>query len=216
MLRNISWATIRVAIFQSLIFIKLTHKVSKMKIMDPLYEVLGSIVFVLFNCIIFVYLQPYSYWATSILFVVSCFIYLMALSRNHLIENVILSLTYYVTFWFITYAIYYLFNSWNKYVMPLPSFVLDYVATAIALIIIYLAVSKLMPIMIDYKDHDLSILQFLMLMIFGVTGFISLALFNNGFSIALGAMCSISILMLSLYIKKRNEYLEKQDKLVIV
>ena len=79
----------------------------------------------------------------------------------------------------------------------------------------------------DYKKHEIDINQFVTLMFFCLVGFVSLMLYNNLFSITIGAICNVAILMLSMYINvlqekeekeklllERNQLLEEQDRLI--
>ena len=111
--------------------------------------------------------------------------------------------------------------------MALPDVAIDYGSTIIALALIYLFIARVIPKFMDYKKHEIDINQFVTLMFFCLVGFVSLMLYNNLFSITIGAICNVAILMLSMYINvlqekeekeklllERNQLLEEQDKLI--
>ena len=214
------------AIFQCLIFIKFSNEMLIKNKVSKISDILGIGAFVLFNCFSYIYLYQYGYWIPNTCFVVACLIYLSIFYMNEITDNLIVSLTYYITYWFTTYVTAFIFRSINHY-FTLPNFVLDYVSTLIALTLIYLFIVSVIPKFMDYKKHKINNNQFVTLMFFCLVGFISLMLYNNLFSITIGAICNIAILMLSMYINmlqekdekeklllERNKLLEEQDKLI--
>lgn len=210
------------AVFQSLIFVDFTSKVSRMKMTKEGYKIIGVVLLILFNCFSFTYLYRFGYWIPNILFVISCMVYLRALSITYWIENIILSLIYYITFWVITYVVACLFN-----MSSLSGIFADYISTIVALDLVYVVISNMMPEFIDYKDHEITNRQFGFLLFFSVIGFICLMLCKNEFLILLGVICDIIIFLLSINIsavesekrrkrisEERVKMLEEQDEVI--
>ena len=215
-------------IFQSLIFIKFSNEILIKNKVSKINKILGISVFVLFNCFSYLYLYQYDYWIPNTCFVLACLIYLSIFYINEITDTLIVSFTYYITYWFIAYITAFLFRILNKYVL-MPSFILDYGSAIIALVLVYLLIVSVVPKFMDYKKHEINMNQFITLMFFCLVGFISLMLYSNLFSITIGAICNVAILMLSMYINmlqekddkeklllERNQLLEEQDKLIKV
>ena len=215
-------------IFQSLIFIKFSNEILIKNRVSTFGKILGISVFVLFNCFSYLYLYQVDQFLPRILFVVACLIYLSIFYINEIKDILVVSFTYYITYWFIAYITAFLFRILNKYVL-MPSFILDYGSAIIALVLVYLLIVSVVPKFMDYKKHEINMNQFITLMFFCLVGFISLMLYSNLFSITIGAICNVAILMLSMYINmlqekddkeklllERNQLLEEQDKLIKV
>ena len=215
-------------IFQSLIFIKFSNEILIKNKVSKINKILGISVFVLFNCFSYLYLYQYDYWIPNTCFVLACLLYLSIFYINEITDTLIVSFTYYITYWFIAYITAFLFRILNKYVL-MPSFILDYGSAIIALVLVYLLIVSVVPKFMDYKKHEINMNQFITLMFFCLVGFISLMLYSNLFSITIGAICNVAILMLSMYINmlqekddkeklllERNQLLEEQDKLIKV
>ena len=215
-----------VSLFRSLIFIKFSNEILVENRVSKLSKIIGISAFVIFNSFSYVYLYQYGYWIPNTCFIMACLIYLSIFYINEISDCLVVSFTYYITYWFITYITYFLFNSLNHYV-AMSSIVLDYGSTVVALGLIYLFIARIIPKFMDYKKHEIDINQFVTLMFFCLVGFVSLMLYNNLFSITIGAICNIAILMLSMYINvlqekdekeklllERNQLLEEQDKLI--
>ena len=213
-------------LIKELIFIKFANNILLKNRVSKLSEILGVSAFVLFNGFSYVYLNQYGYWIPNTCFVVACLIYLSIFYINEISDCLVVSFTYYITYWFISYIICFLFNSLSNYV-AVSSFILDYGSAIVALGLIYLFIARVIPKFMDYKKHEIDINQFVTLMFFCLVGFVSLMLYNNLFSITIGAICNIAILMLSMYINvhqekdekeklllERNQLLEEQDKLI--
>ena len=213
-------------LIKGLIFIKFSNNILMKNRVSKLIEIFGISAFVIFNSFSYVYLYQYGYWISNTCFVVACLIYLSIFYINEISDCLVVSFTYYITYWFITYITYFLFNSLNHYV-AMSSIVLDYGSTVVALGLIYLFIARIIPKFMDYKKHEIDINQFVTLMFFCLVGFVSLMLYNNLFSITIGAICNVAILMLSMYINvlqekeekeklllERNQLLEEQDKLI--
>ena len=213
-------------ILQSLIFIKFSNNILMKNRVSKFSEILGISVFIIFNCFSYLYLYQVNQFLPRILFVIACLIYLSIFYINEISDCLVVSFTYYITYWFISYIICFLFDSLSNYV-AVSSFVLDYGSAIIALGLIYLFIARIIPKFMDYKKHEIDINQFVTLMFFCLVGFVSLMLYNNLFSITIGAICNVAILMLSMYINilqekeekeklllERNQLLEEQDKLI--
>ena len=215
-------------ILKGLAFIKFSNEILIKNRVSTFGKILGISVFVLFNCFSYLYLYQVDQFLPRILFVVACLIYLSIFYINEIKDILIVSFTYYITYWFIAYITAFLFDSLNNYFV-LPDFVLDYGSTIIALVLVYLLIVSVVPKFMDYKKHEINMNQFITLMFFCLVGFISLMLYSNLFSITIGAICNVAILMLSMYINmlqekddkeklllERNQLLEEQDKLIKV
>ena len=215
-------------ILKGLAFIKFSNEILIKNKVSKINKILGISVFVLFNCFSYLYLYQYDYWIPNTCFVLACLIYLSIFYINEITDTLIVSFTYYITYWFIAYITAFLFRILNKYVL-MPSFILDYGSAIIALVLVYLLIVSVVPKFMDYKKHEINMNQFITLMFFCLVGFISLMLYSNLFSITIGAICNVAILMLSMYINmlqekddkeklllERNQLLEEQDKLIKV
>ena len=215
-------------ILKGLAFIKFSNEILIKNRVSTFGKILGISVFVLFNCFSYLYLYQYDYWIPNTCFVLACLIYLSIFYINEITDTLIVSFTYYITYWFIAYITAFLFRILNKYVL-MPSFILDYGSAIIALVLVYLLIVSVVPKFMDYKKHEINMNQFITLMFFCLFGFISLMLYSNLFSITIGAICNVAILMLSMYINmlqekddkeklllERNQLLEEQDKLIKV
>ena len=215
-------------ILKGLAFIKFSNEILIKNRVSTFGKILGISVFVLFNCFSYLYLYQVDQFLPRILFVVACLIYLSIFYINEITDTLIVSFTYYITYWFIAYITAFLFRILNKYVL-MPSFILDYGSAIIALVLVYLLIVSVVPKFMDYKKHEINMNQFITLMFFCLVGFISLMLYSNLFSITIGAICNVAILMLSMYINmlqekddkeklllERNQLLEEQDKLIKV
>ena len=220
--------TLLLAIIEGLIFVKFVNEILMKNRVSKFGKILGISVFIIFNCFSYLYLYQFNQFLPRILFVVACLIYLSIFYINEMTDNLVVSFTYYITYWFITYITYFLFDSFNNY-FALQSVVLDYGSTIIALALIYLFIARVIPKFMDYKKHEINMNQFVTLMFFCLVGLISLMLYSNLFSITIGAICNVAILMLSMYINmlqekddkeklllERNQLLEEQDKLIKV
>ena len=215
-------------ILKGLAFVKFSNEILIKNRVSTFGKILGISVFVLFNCFSYLYLYQVDQFLPRILFVVACLIYLSIFYINEIKDILIVSFTYYITYWFIAYITAFLFRILNKYVL-MPSFILDYGSAIIALVLVYLLIVSVVPKFMDYKKHEINMNQFITLMFFCLVGFISLMLYSNLFSITIGAICNVAILMLSMYINmlqekddkeklllERNQLLEEQDKLIKV
>ena len=215
-------------ILKGLAFIKFSNEILIKNRVNTFGKILGISVFVLFNCFSYLYLYQVDQFLPRILFVVACLIYLSIFYINEIKDILVVSFTYYITYWFIAYITAFLFRILNKYV-SMPSFILDYGSAIIALVLVYLLIVSVVPKFMDYKKHEINMNQFITLMFFCLVGFISLMLYSNLFSITIGAICNVAILMLSMYINmlqekddkeklllERNQLLEEQDKLIKV
>ena len=215
-------------ILKGLAFVKFSNEILIKNRVSTFGKILGISVFVLFNCFSYLYLYQVDQFLPRILFVVACLIYLSIFYINEIKDILVVSFTYYITYWFIAYITAFLFRILNKYVL-MPSFILDYGSAIIALVLVYLLIVSVVPKFMDYKKHEINMNQFITLMFFCLVGFISLMLYSNLFSITIGAICNVAILMLSMYINmlqekddkeklllERNQLLEEQDKLIKV
>lgn len=222
-LKEIPIISVIFTIFQYLFFVKFLDKTLKYKRLNLVNEIVCTILFIVFSCISYVYLYTFGEWVPNILFLVLCIAYSFIFYPNSLAEGIILSLVYNIFFTFINYVC----NSVELLInISSPSW--DYILTGVKLVITYLLITKLLTRAIDYKEYTVAPTEFWLLMGFGVFGVLSI-IFVNIFSQIIGLICTFGIIVFSYEfkiikkfeneknkLKERNEFLEKQDKLVIV
>ena len=86
-------------ILKGLAFIKFSNEILIKNRVSKFGKILGISVFVLFNCFSYLYLYQVDQFLPRILFVVACLIYLSIFYINEIKDILVVSFTYYITFY---------------------------------------------------------------------------------------------------------------------
>lgn len=216
--------TVAFTIFECLMFIKFANEILKKRKINKVTNIIGTLFFVLLVCFFIVFYE-FGDWIPHLLFIGLCIIYSVYFYLNHFTEDILLSCTYFMTFWVISF----IFNSLENKVYDCvgKSNLVLWISMIIKFIVIYLAIDKVMTRFIDYKKYSITSKEFLLLMFFCLVGDISIVFYSNHISVIFGIVCSTAIIVVSYDImvirqrqekekllSERNVFLENQDKLI--
>ena len=202
-----------VFIFEGFTFEKFSEKILEKKKINKIIKIVVSIVFIIFNCLLYVCLSQLNLWIKDILFVLLCVLYLKYFYITNFIESVIISLQYFMMFWFI----YFICGVFENF-LNISGIWWDIVLTTIiSLTVVYFVITKLVTRFIDFKEYKFDNKEYLLLLFFGLLGFICDLINCNEFnlwSIVIRAVCVLTIIAIS-YDMKLIKSQEEEKKLLI-
>ena len=168
-------------ICKSLTFIKFSDKILEMKEIkdkktDKIIKISASVVFIIFSCFLSMYLGPLRFFVKYISFVLACILYLKCFYITSFIESSVISLIYFLMFYFIYTncgVLEDVINIFLKYLINTSGIWWDIVLTTIiSLTVVYFVITKFVIKYTDFKEYKLSNKEYSLLLFFCLADFI--------------------------------------------
>ncbi len=189
------------------------------------YKLIGFCVLVVVICLV-EFCNNISTVAAKPLYLIVFMTFASVFYLNHFVENIILCLTFEITFIFLGYTM----KKYLEYLIQ-PASVSEqrymFVVNMVMVLVTYLVVEFILSNILDYKNYVFTNFEFVILFGFCATGFI-MAMFEIGALVYyISALCVVAMLIGSALIKivrqkeekesflvEKNRFLEKQNKLI--
>ena len=215
-------------LFRYLIFFKFAKETSKLKDVKKSAKIICETALILTYCISSYFFGKMSIYYLPVIFeLILYFIYLKIIYKNNFKEDIILAFTCCITFEAFNDMVYLSMMQLDKYI-KLPWFISEYVPGILSIIVVYFFMTKVTLRFMNFKKCELRVTDFLFLLFFCLTSFMSLSIFyDNPFVIGGGIICWAAVVGLcydyklldekeraELAVAKRNDMLEEQDRLL--
>ena len=217
-----------IILFRYLIFFKFSRETSKLKTLRNSQKIICDAALILAYGISSYFFEKVSLYYLPVIFeLILYFIYLRIIYKNSLTEDIILTFTYYITFYSFDYMVYLSIMQIDKYI-KLPWLITEYGPGILSIAIIYFFITKIALRFMNFKEYSLKIKEFYLLLFFCLVSLISLSIFyNSAFSVTVGLVCWVATVALTYdfrlieekdkqreFVIERNHLLEEQDKLL--
>ena len=189
------------------------------------YRLLGLIILVFAICII-EFCNDISTVAAKSLYLFVFITFAVVFYLNYFVENLILCLTFEVTFVFLGYII----KEYLEYILKFADLSQEmyiFILNTVMILVMYLIVEYILSNILDYKNYIFTNLEFVVLFIFCFTGFLMVTFATNTVKYYISALCVVAMLVGAALIKifrqkeekenllvEKNRFLEKQSKLI--